>query len=326
MSYVPVAIYIQIFPEDAIRSGADRAGLLRIEVTRQWLQGLDDRERDKLVRLSPFTEKFPLIDAKFLSNPQSLDDITAYLQALIRCDDEEARLAAEKQAADDQGSLAAIKDWLQQPDEDRLFTPFGRSDCTVKTAVSDYRPIKISAALSDLDPVTLGAYRAEIERLGAIAADRTHENFAEKQRARQRLERKDAEKKQAEEEKRKAYELSRADWIAQHGSMRLQALQEEGFPLDKTYRDERLVSECPGFDWFHAMCGGLRGVRNPELDTIKTLRRFRKRFPEYNIRLHWLCDSNHITGCTHDSGESFQTGPVLCADFLGEIIVRRLWD
>lgn len=327
-----IDLYVRINPEDAVRSGSARAGLHRLEATTDWLQGLDHRLREKLAKLQPFTADKALQDSKLLVTPWTLDDITTYLQHRVELDDQRARAEQEKQAEKDADALQGIREWLKKPDDKRLHEQYGSCEWKVQGPISNYAPIKDFDRLRPLDAELLGRYDDEVELLEGKARERTEQSKAARARYEAEQEAKKEAKKQEEALVKELYEQQRTDWIEQYGSERLKALLAEGIGLDKTYRNERIEKEWAGFEWYDEICGGLRKVANAALQDIEQLRRLRELYPDNDVKLEWLSDSQHIDGCCHEPdefgepGKTFRPGPVLTARFLGTTIVRRMDD
>jgi hypothetical protein len=99
------------------------------------------------------------------------------------------------------------------------------------------------------------------------------------------------------------YSASRARWAAEHGSAHLRAALDLGLDVDRTYRDERLALERPGWVW-ERQRGPARELdaRDPSPEAVALLRLARALEP--TARLVW-------------TGSGFAAGGV---EFLGETI------
>lgn len=118
------------------------------------------------------------------------------------------------------------------------------------------------------------------------------------------------------EAKRRRYELERREWIAAHGSAHLRRLEQEGIEHDKSYRDERLAVEAPGYVWGrHLPAFDLRDALNPGPADIDMLDEARKS-GAHNVTLRYL----RFTNGSRRAG-SIRQGLVAAGSFLDEVVI-----
>jgi hypothetical protein len=74
--------------------------------------------------------------------------------------------------------------------------------------------------------------------------------------------------KRSEAEAQVAYDTARDEWIAQHGSTRLQRAAVRGYRIDGLYRDERMQIDLPGMIGFLGKGAKVRDVSNPTSEAL----------------------------------------------------------
>jgi len=311
-------VYVRIKPETAILQNSTLVGLCRVPLSAEWLASLTGDERRMLATLNPFEERYALQDNELLATP-TLDGVLQYLRREIQAVEIKERKAQEDLARKDQGAIAALAEWFDKSDDDRVYATL-LGDYEVHTPLTQIyyhgERSQHTDRLRASHPEVMQQYDAVIDRLKQHGAQRYRE--AEERRERDAEERKA--KTQAE---RDAYNEERTAWIKQHGSEQLRALLDEGLGLDRTYRNERLQAEFPGSRWHEEVCGALKKAANASLEDIERMRALRAQYPEHDVQLQWLADAQHIDGCEHEEecGTPFEPRPVVTARVLGEIIV-----
>lgn len=90
----------------------------------------------------------------------------------------------------------------------------------------------------------------------------------------------------AEEATKAAVQRERAEWIAQHGSLRLQRLVAEGIEHSAVYYDERLAFELPGWVWYNSVSGDYADPRNAPASALALLDRARAVAPAARL-VYW---------------------------------------
>lgn len=117
-------------------------------------------------------------------------------------------------------------------------------------------------------------------------------------------------KKQEQEEKRAA-EARRAkekaerirqqqevrnQWIAEHGSTRLQRMAAEEIECERVYLDERLALERPGWQWYQQADGDYDDPRNPPEEAFAMLDQARQVEPTAKL-VYWRVDHDCDDDC-----------------------------
>lgn len=116
---------------------------------------------------------------------------------------------------------------------------------------------------------------AEFETSKAKYLAEKKKREAERQAENAKREKEDAERR-AEME---AAHAERAAWIEKHGSERLKLMIENGYELKKTYEEERLELELPGFEFDRDELKYSRRA-NPTIEALHSLRQLEKYNPE----------------------------------------------
>ena len=113
------------------------------------------------------------------------------------------------------------------------------------------------------------------------------------------VERKETEKKLAEKEAKIAEEKERKEWIAQHGSERLNRCSVEGIECKSVYEDERLAVERPGWEWAGYVDGKYNEPRNPPVEAFAILDAARAVDPQAKL-VYWTVEHKHDGSCDYD--------------------------
>jgi len=134
---------------------------------------------------------------------------------------------------------------------------------------------------------------------------------------------------------RQAEALECATWAEQLGSERLRLGLAAGQDMRRTYRDERLDLERPGWAWESTICGADTGeVHDPALASLHALRDARA--IDVTARLAWWTvgsdEGQHVSECDCETTDDYgETGyikrpgrPILIGAFLGRMIVREI--
>lgn len=113
-------------------------------------------------------------------------------------------------------------------------------------------------------------------------------------------------------------DAERAVWIAAHGSDRLKRMLAEGIECSKTYLDERLEVERPGWTWWAETDGTEYQADNPPAKAFAMLDECRKVDPEARLI---LCEDQHECdeGC-------YGCGDCPEFDFRGHIVMAEFMD
>lgn len=125
----------------------------------------------------------------------------------------------------------------------------------------------------------------------------------------------------AHREERAAAEQAAIDaWIEAHGSDRLKRCAREGIECTAIYRDERLLAERPGWQWYDQVPGETDDPRNPPADAFAVLDRARALEPQAKLQ-RYTVDHEHGDECCGDCPRFEVHAYVAEAEFLGRVIV-----
>jgi hypothetical protein len=132
---------------------------------------------------------------------------------------------------------------------------------------------------TDIVNLMLQERRAEIARRAQEYEERRIEN--EERRAREQAERDEI------EAIRMAEQLA---WIAEFGSKRLKLMVEGGYNLQKTYENERLASELPGYEFMPKNYDTVKR-NNPSLDALQEELRLKATGKYTEIGIVWMTEN-----------------------------------
>lgn len=120
-----------------------------------------------------------------------------------------------------------------------------------------------------------------------------------------------------------AFKNEMAEWITAHGSDRLKFCFAENIDCETAYRDERIISDRPGWWWDSGLRGSSKAPRNPPIDAFDVLKEARKVQPDATLYYHTE-DGFYVEDEDGErTGEEVEKwrGYVAEATFLGKTIV-----
>lgn len=196
------------------------------------------------------------------------------------------------------------------------------SDADLMSNWSHYNRAPTMGWLSVYDDATYRAVTADPQvggRLVPIAASKDAEARAQKER--------DASEWAAVEQRAAAemvsLEAERAQWIAAHGSPRLQRLVAESIEHDAVYHDERLAFDRPDWQWQPKKLY-TNQPRNPPQEALDLLDEARTSDPEAALAYYLLYRAADGNEDGDEDGEILaERGYVATATYLGRYTVSR---
>lgn len=298
-------VHLSIPTKDAILACRPKCGNQTYDLTAEDLKNLTEGQRVELASIGSVGQD----ECRYYSDRLTVTEATPgeVAKALDARIVEKAKKASEK-TAKEKKQLAEMEviasKWLAEHEADPstcISARYGAEE--VHGPYYGYEPPVLHDELANRVATVL-----EIAR--PIVAKRN----AEAKKAR---EARTAKAEADEEAKTAAFDAERTEWIAAHGSSRLQRLVKEEIGYGKTYRDERLAQDRPAWKWCTQELVDTRDATEADLDALDEARVTAK-----DAKLQWLtveCGGNEYDDCDCPAG-----GIVLVAELLGRTIIREI--
>lgn len=308
-------IRVQVNVSESIRRGNPSESTAIVEIGTEQLAQLTEQDRDDLaygVRERHGTLAF---DPPCYSGTVAEPTFAAVL-AVAREVGAKRRAEAAKAAADE----AEAARLLAEIDVQKLAEAYDARNGFLYGACSDALTSHLGRKV---DIGVVQAAESLIERDKAVR-DAVFDLYHQREKAenKRRNEEVEARDRQEQERKKKSQQEKEA-WIAQHGSTRLKRMLAEKIELDAVYRDERLATDRPGWQWLSNLPGNTDDPRNPPESAFATLDEARKTDPDAYLQ-RYTVEHEHDEDCYDECPEFDESRYVAETRFLGRLIVFGL--
>lgn len=301
-------VHVMIRAKEAIQAAKAVCGERTVRLTEDDLGKLTDVQRAELGQMRGVGEDpLPATDRLQVIEP-TLEAIQEALQKRIIEKAKKAHARSEQDARERERMIKSVSEWADKAEAD--------PDCMVKNRCIQV-PWGRSAVPADSPLAARVAHlltQAETIRNEQEAAYKAGQEAAETERLARIAK----------------YKTEREAWIGKYGSRRLRLLLAEGMGLDKTYRQERMAAERPGWVSYQDLCGITTSIRDASEEALEALLTARGAYPE--TQLVWLdaCDTelDEYTGqhpCDYNSSYPRHNSRAVLADtFLGDTIIHEV--